>query len=150
MERPNAWEKIYDPSRMSTTPITEWVSQNIKVQTQYKDWITGSDVQDIEEIGCNEGAVIRKGLTKVAVYRDSQGKFFECSAICPHLGGIVNWNSSEKSWDCPVHGSRFDPLGTVLNGPANRNLAPEDKLKIDPQKKSDSIPNVSPYQSQLK
>ena len=44
--------------------------------------------------------------------------------VCPHLGGIVHWNAMEKTWDCPAHGSRFDCYGTVLNGPANRNLHP--------------------------
>jgi len=43
------------------------------------------------------------------------------------LGGIVAWNHSEKTWDCPCHGSRFDKFGTVLNGPANGNLTPVDE-----------------------
>ncbi len=75
------------------------------------------------------GAVIRRGLTKLAVYRDGQGVLHEWSAVCPHLGCIVSWNEAEKTWDCPCHGSRFDCQGRVINGPANRNLAPVDSEK---------------------
>jgi glycine/D-amino acid oxidase-like deaminating enzyme/nitrite reductase/ring-hydroxylating ferredoxin subunit len=44
------------------------------------------------------------------------------SAVCPHLGGIVRWNEAERSWDCPLHGSRFSPDGAVLEGPATCGL----------------------------
>lgn len=44
------------------------------------------------------------------------------SPVCPHLGGIVNWNDADQSWECPLHGSRFAPDGTLLEGPATSDL----------------------------
>ena len=61
---------------------------------------------------------------KLAAYRDEKGALHVCQARCPHLGCVVHWNPAEVTWDCPCHGSRFDPYGKVINGPANRDLAP--------------------------
>ena len=66
-------------------------------------------------------------MTKIAAHRDADGTLHKCSAICPHLGCVVQWNDAEQSWDCPCHGSRFRADGTVTNGPANRNLEPVDE-----------------------
>ena len=68
------------------------------------------------------------GLTKVALYRDESGEVHECSAVCPHLGGIVRWNDTEKTWDCPVHGSRFDRCGHVLQGPSAADLKAHERV----------------------
>ena len=65
---------------------------------------------------------MRRGASKVAVYRDADGKLHALSAVCPHLGCLVQWNDAEKTWDCPCHGSRFDKRGKVVNGPANSDL----------------------------
>ena len=43
------------------------------------------------------------------------------SPVCPHLGGIVNWNDADEPWECPLHGSRFAPDDTLLEGPVTRN-----------------------------
>jgi Rieske Fe-S protein len=91
------------------------------------DWVTPGDVKDAGQIVKGEGAVMRDGLKKVAVYRDEAGKVHKCSATCTHLGCVVQWNGVEKSWDCPCHGSRFDPLGRVVMGPAIDDLAKVDE-----------------------
>jgi glycine/D-amino acid oxidase-like deaminating enzyme/nitrite reductase/ring-hydroxylating ferredoxin subunit len=129
--RDNEWAKIYDPSRTPLRSVRQFVRENVNVARQYADWLTGGDVDDAEKLPHGEGAVIRRGVQKIAVYRDMKGEFHEFSARCPHLGCIVDWNSTEKSWDCPCHGSRFDPHGKVINGPANTGLTPaEDEEPI--------------------
>jgi hypothetical protein len=45
------------------------------------------------------------------------------SPVCPHLGGIVSWNDADKAWECPLHGSRFRPDGSLIEGPATRGLS---------------------------
>jgi Rieske Fe-S protein len=122
--RDNPWTRLYDPSRKPVGAVGDYASENLNVAGQYADWLTGGEVSDRGEIPVGEGAVLRRGLSKVAVYREADDEYHEVSAVCPHLGCIVAWNTVEKSWDCPCHGSRFDCRGDVLNAPANRGLAP--------------------------
>jgi glycine/D-amino acid oxidase-like deaminating enzyme/nitrite reductase/ring-hydroxylating ferredoxin subunit len=119
--RQNAWEKLYDPSRK--TMNTEFFAENANVVAEYKELVTGGDVKSVDEIGKGQGAVMREGLKKVAVYRDDSGNVHKCSAICTHLGCVVQWNHVERTWDCPCHGSRFDAMGKVIIGPAIDDLA---------------------------
>ena len=86
--------------------------------------MTPGQVSDVESIPRGEGRVIRRGAHKIAAYKDESGVVHERSAACTHVRCIVDWNTAEKSWDCPCHGSRFDPLGKVLNGPAIADLHP--------------------------
>jgi glycine/D-amino acid oxidase-like deaminating enzyme/nitrite reductase/ring-hydroxylating ferredoxin subunit len=124
MNRQNPWAEIYDPSRKPFDAPVEFAKENLNVAAQYADLATPGDVSSVEEIAAGEGAVLRRGLTKVAVYRDDAGALHERSAICAHLGCVVRWNTGEKTWDCPCHGSRYDPRdGHVVNGPAIKGLA---------------------------
>jgi Rieske Fe-S protein len=100
------------------------VKETINMAAQYGDWVTQGDVKEDVLVAPGTGAVVRRGLKKIAAYCDATGVLHECSAVCPHLGGIVAWNHSEQTWDCPCHGSRFDKFGKVLDGPAITNLSP--------------------------
>ncbi|MGH9365825.1 MAG: Rieske 2Fe-2S domain-containing protein [Thermoanaerobaculia bacterium] len=60
----------------------------------------------------------------VALYRDGSGNLHALNSVCPHRGCDVEWNSEEKVWDCPCHGSRFTPEGAIIRGPAAQPLAP--------------------------
>jgi glycine/D-amino acid oxidase-like deaminating enzyme/nitrite reductase/ring-hydroxylating ferredoxin subunit len=123
--RKNTWSELYDPSRVRVGGVSDFISENVNVATQYLDWLTPGDVNSVEKIAPGKGAVVRSGLTKIAAYRDEKGILHEHSAICTHLNCIVAWNSLENTWDCPCHGSRFDTQGKVINGPAINGLAPK-------------------------
>jgi glycine/D-amino acid oxidase-like deaminating enzyme/nitrite reductase/ring-hydroxylating ferredoxin subunit len=120
--RDNPWQTLYDPARKTLRAGMEFVKETSNMASQYTDWVTPGDVSSADEISADTGAVLRRGIKKIALYRDQHGGLHETSAICTHLGCIVAWNSSEHTWDCPCHGSRFDRYGHVINGPANRDL----------------------------
>jgi Rieske Fe-S protein len=122
--RSNPWEKLYDPDRKSLRAAGEFAKENLNVALQYSDLLTPGDVKSVEEIAPGSGAVMRQGMSKVAVYRSADGELHARSAICTHLGCVVQWNKLEKTWDCPCHGSRFDCTGKMLTGPAIDDLSP--------------------------
>ena len=80
--------------------------------------------QSLDEIGKNDGGIVSVGDHKVAVYRDRKGNAHTLTAKCTHMGCTVKWNPTERTWDCPCHGSRFSATGEVVNGPASKPLAP--------------------------
>jgi Rieske Fe-S protein len=122
--RANPWEDLYNPSRLKVRAAGTFLKETVNMATQYADWLTGGDVDDVQAIAAGHGAIVRRGLRKIAVYREAGGSLVALSASCPHLGCVVAWNDVEKSWDCPCHGSRFGPTGKVLNGPAISDLHP--------------------------
>ncbi|HJU87882.1 MAG TPA: FAD-dependent oxidoreductase, partial [Gemmatimonadaceae bacterium] len=120
----NPWATLYDPSRVNLRAVPELAKENLNVAAQYADWVKPGEVKSVEDIPPEHGAVIRRGKHRVAVYKDASGKVHERSAKCTHLGCVVHWNSTEATWDCPCHGSRFDPYGKVINAPAISPLEP--------------------------
>jgi glycine/D-amino acid oxidase-like deaminating enzyme/nitrite reductase/ring-hydroxylating ferredoxin subunit len=134
LNRVNSWQELYDPARKTIKAAATYVRENTNaVGHMVKDWAAASEVGSIDDIAPGEGALIRRGASKVAVYRDEHGTAHECSAVCTHLGCIVQWNSGEKSWDCPCHGSRFDTEGRVLTGPAVTPLSREPAEEAQPK-----------------
>lgn len=121
--RKNRWEDLYSPSRVTLRATKEYAGENINVAAQYTDYVTPGDIKSVEELTPGQGAVMREGLSKIAVYRDDSGMIHRRSAVCPHLGCVVAWNACERTWDCPCHGSKFSAEGRVYQGPANTDLS---------------------------
>ncbi|MBI5596252.1 MAG: FAD-dependent oxidoreductase [Elusimicrobia bacterium] len=122
--RAHPWAGLYAPGRAHARSFKKWAGENLNAAAQYTDLVLPGEVRSLRDIAPGTGAIVRRGLSKFAVYRAPDGTIREFSARCPHLGAVVCWNSGERTWDCPAHGSRFDTRGCVLNGPASSNLHP--------------------------
>jgi nitrite reductase/ring-hydroxylating ferredoxin subunit len=125
--RDNEWARLYDPSRLSYNSLLDFAGENVNTLSHYTDYFAEGDVASSSEIMPGEGAIIRCGITKIAVFRDENGVIHRRQAICQHLGCAVAWNPTEKTWDCPCHGSRYDSYGNVINGPSISDLMRADK-----------------------
>lgn len=100
-----------------------FLQENVNVARQYfRGYLTRADIESLENIAPGEGALAEIDGKRYAVSRADDGEWTALSPVCPHLGCIVHWNGLERSWDCPCHGSRFDCLGAVLEGPAMAGL----------------------------
>lgn len=125
--RPNPWAEIYDPARKAVRGVSDFLNEQANTLYQYSDWVRDGEAESVSEVARGQAAIVRDGAKKLAVYRDEAGELHMLSAKCTHLGCVVHWNSVERSWDCPCHGSRFAIDGEVLHGPAATPLEAVDK-----------------------
>jgi Rieske Fe-S protein len=120
--RDHDWAELFNPQRLRPRAgAATFVNENANVALHF----LGDRVVkrgSVDEIAPGEGRIVGAGLGQRAAYRDDDGTLHELSARCTHLGCIVNWNSAERTWDCPCHGSRFAATGEVIEGPAVRPL----------------------------
>ena len=123
----NKWAELYSPNRTPLKLPKRYLSEVLNMVKQYGDYISKADIHEVDELKPGDGAVLSKGLRRIALYRDEENKVHAFSAVCPHLGCILQWNGDEKTFDCPCHGSRFTKKGAVINGPAEEGLK---KIKI--------------------
>lgn len=118
----NRWASLYSPKRIPIKLPGVFLSETLNMAKQYADFFKKADIQEADKLARDEGAILSKGFKKIALYRDLTGTLHSFTAVCPHLGCVVQWNADEKTFDCPCHGSRFSKEGIVINGPAISDL----------------------------
>jgi len=126
--RSNPWTELFDPSRKALTRgLWDYVKENVDYPYyMIRDRFAGADAQSLRAVKRGQGKIIERKGAKVAAYRDPAGQVTLRSAICTHMGCTVGWNTAERTWDCPCHGSRFTTTGDVISGPAEAPLAKAD------------------------
>ncbi len=122
--RSNPWAELFDPNRLNArASAARFVAENAQAGVRFVgDRLTKRGSRPIESLEPGEGDIVRLDGEKVAGHRRDDGTLVAVSPFCTHLGCQVNWNTAERSWDCPCHGSRFSPEGEVLHGPAVHRL----------------------------
>jgi Rieske Fe-S protein len=128
LERENPWAELYDPNRINLKSLPQFAKQSAQVAKHFVgDRLTAADT-----VEPGEGKIVNTEDGVVAVHMAEDGSLSALSPACTHMGCFVQWNSAEKSWDCPCHGSRFARDGTVIHGPALKNLAKVDVRAKEP------------------
>lgn len=127
--RSPAWSDLYDPRRLA--PVVREAPTFLQHQAHVArhfvaDRLTAPSAASVDHIAPGDGALVRVDGHRCAVYRDEEGEVHALSARCTHLGCLVAFNQAERAWECPCHGSRFDPAGNILQGPATRPLERRD------------------------
>ena len=123
-DRDNPWLKLFDARRIK--PIAgakEFSKGNAEVAAHLVGGYLARKPHAFDALKPGEAAIHKIDGSNVAAFRDEQGRIHAVSAVCTHLGCLVGWNETDRSWDCPCHGSRFDCEGGVLHGPAVKPLA---------------------------
>jgi glycine/D-amino acid oxidase-like deaminating enzyme/nitrite reductase/ring-hydroxylating ferredoxin subunit len=130
--RSNPYGDVFAATRVKPlASAKKFVAENVGFPAHWiADRISRAEGDSLQEIQKGEGKIVNVDGEKTAVYRDESGKLIACSPVCPHLGCHVRWNDAERTWDCPCHGSRFDPKGEVINGPATQPLQ---RRKLNPK-----------------
>lgn len=127
LDKPNPWARVFNSNRVK--PLAggrRFVTENLRAGARLLgDRITSRGLGLPDDLEPGGGRVVEVGGEKLAVHRRASGEVHAMSAVCTHLGCLVEWNGSEETWDCPCHGSRFDHAGAVLQGPATEDLAPK-------------------------
>ncbi|MEU3516187.1 FAD-dependent oxidoreductase [Streptomyces sp. NPDC006654] len=123
------WAGLYDPRRLAS--VVREGGTFLKNQAHVAKHFVGDRLPSVtspapEDLAPGDGAVLRVDGHQCAVHRDDSGQLHAVSARCTHLGCLVAFNRAERAWECPCHGSRFDPDGRILQGPAVRPLEPRE------------------------
>jgi nitrite reductase/ring-hydroxylating ferredoxin subunit len=126
--RRNPWADLLRPDRKPFHGgLWRYLSENLDYPYYLlRDRLASTDESDVEAVAPGEGRIVRFEGKKVAAFRDEHGTLTLCSPVCTHLKCLVRWNGSDKTWDCPCHGSRFRTDGRVVSGPAQ---APLERLR---------------------
>jgi nitrite reductase/ring-hydroxylating ferredoxin subunit len=124
LDRKNRFSELYEATRFKlAASLPTYLSENVDFPLHLlSDTVRPPDVKSVDDIVSGQGAIARVGGERLAVYRDADGALHAVTPICTHLGCHVRFNASEKTWDCPCHGSRFGLDGTVIDGPAVLSL----------------------------
>jgi len=120
----NPWSDLFAPDRKKVRGGTWNYLRENKDYPYYlmQDRFRAPEGKSLRAVKRGEGKILRLSGKKLAVYRDKNGRVKKMSAVCSHMGCLVRWNQAESTWDCPCHGSRFDPRGKVIAGPAESSL----------------------------
>ncbi len=121
--RENPWLDIFDATRVKPVAgAKEFVVENAEVAAHLVSGYLSRKPKSYDELEPGHAAIMKVDGENVAAFKDEAGVVHAVSAVCTHMGCLVGWNATDRTWDCPCHGSRFELSGEVIHGPATQQL----------------------------
>lgn len=123
LEKENPYEDVFTSTRLEAIKNHQEVGNLLK-EVAKSLVIEKLKIPDetLKEITNGDGKIVELNGKKVGIYKDETGQLFAVKPVCSHLGCELSWNNSEKTWDCPCHGSRFSYMGKSIYDPSINNL----------------------------
>lgn len=123
-EKENEYVEIFKAKRVNPIvnkdEVKNIVSQSVK--SLVVDKLVNDKILELDNLKNDEAKIFEYKGKKIGVYKSEKGEIFAVKPICTHLGCVLNWNSADRTWDCPCHGSRFDYTGKNLYNPALKDI----------------------------
>ncbi len=118
------YQDLFDPNRLKPVAgFKNFVKEAADVVQHFiGDKFSREKISSLVELAPGEAKIVKYEGHVFALYKDEEGQLHAVNSACTHIKCTVGWNAAEKSWDCPCHGSRFSFDGTVLTGPARKDL----------------------------
>ncbi|MBH0160764.1 FAD-dependent oxidoreductase [Fictibacillus sp. 26RED30] len=122
--RKNAFAELYKPQRFQADPsdIKQFIKENADVAKHFVSGKLDKPSKHPRSLNKDEGCAVTVDGERCGAYRDQNGELHIVDTTCTHLGCETEWNSGDRTWDCPCHGSRFSYDGSVVEGPAKKPL----------------------------
>ncbi|MFL6846269.1 MAG: FAD-dependent oxidoreductase [Allosphingosinicella sp.] len=121
--RENRWLDLFDATRVKPVAgAPDFIKENASVAAHLVGGYLSGKAKSYDELDPGEAGILKIDGHNVAAFKDDEGEVHAVSAVCTHMGCLVGWNSTDRTWDCPCHGSRFDLSGEVIHGPATKPL----------------------------
>ncbi|MEN2766240.1 FAD-dependent oxidoreductase [Ornithinibacillus xuwenensis] len=115
--------ELFTPSRFQADPsLRKFARVNADVAKHLIKGKLEFTENSIDELSPDDATVTRVHGKRTGVYKDKENNLHAVDTTCTHMGCEVSWNSGDRTWDCPCHGSRFSYKGEVIEGPAKRPL----------------------------
>ena len=116
--------KLFDPNRIKPVAGFEnFIKEAADVVARFiGDRFSKTNIKELAELAPGEAKVVKYDGESIALYKDENGALHAVNPSCTHINCMVDWNSAERSWDCPCHGSRFSMDGEMLTAPARKDL----------------------------
>jgi glycine/D-amino acid oxidase-like deaminating enzyme/nitrite reductase/ring-hydroxylating ferredoxin subunit len=119
----NPWLEVFDATRVKPVAgAPEFLKENVEVAAHLVSGYLSRKPKSYDELEPGHAAIMKVDGDNVAAFKDEAGVVHAVSAVCTHMGCLVGWNATDRTWDCPCHGSRFELSGEVIHGPATQPL----------------------------